>query len=356
MSLDPVLLAGFVAPPYGRFLDIGCGTGALSFLLLARDPAAHGRGRRAAGAAGRAGRAGRDAQRLGRAARDRAAATCARWRGELAAAPFDLVATNPPFRPVRGRHLSPDDERALANHEVALTLAEWLDVAARAVRPGGRVAAVFPADRALRAAARRCARATCAPAAPAPGPPARRPPGRRACSSRPRAAAARPWSSSRRSSSTPEAASASRPRCGACSARPEQRRIHAGHALSRTRRADSASGGQPRSRGRVRVGGRAGSRDRGDSRAVAPASRLGLRRVRLQLARGMPRTVRSVDVTPGTRTCVARAIVGAPQAAARLVGRASTLLVGGRGAPLGPLSGHPAGRSAAPRRNRAKPA
>ena len=44
MSLDPVLLAGFVPPPYGRFLDIGCGTGALSFLLLARDPAARGVG------------------------------------------------------------------------------------------------------------------------------------------------------------------------------------------------------------------------------------------------------------------------------------------------------------------------
>src|SRR5687767_11651392 len=43
-SLDPVLLAAFVTPPCGRFLDIGCGTGALSFLLLARDPGASGVG------------------------------------------------------------------------------------------------------------------------------------------------------------------------------------------------------------------------------------------------------------------------------------------------------------------------
>src|SRR4030095_4424475 len=43
-SLDPVLLAGFATPPFGRFLDIGCGTGALSFLLLAHDPAATGVG------------------------------------------------------------------------------------------------------------------------------------------------------------------------------------------------------------------------------------------------------------------------------------------------------------------------
>src|SRR5437764_8360012 len=43
-SLDPILLARFLAPPHGRFLDIGCGAGALSFTLLADDPAARGLG------------------------------------------------------------------------------------------------------------------------------------------------------------------------------------------------------------------------------------------------------------------------------------------------------------------------
>src|SRR6478672_6787360 len=44
MTLDPVLLAGFVAPPYGRFLDIGCGVGPISFQLLAHDPETTGVG------------------------------------------------------------------------------------------------------------------------------------------------------------------------------------------------------------------------------------------------------------------------------------------------------------------------
>lgn len=146
MSLDPVLLAGFIAPPYGRFLDIGGGTGALSFLLLARDPAARGvaveiqphlaalaaRGRDENGWTERLDVLARDVRRLGE---------------EIAAAHYDLVVTNPPFRPVREGNVSPNPERALAHHEIALALGDWLDCAARALRPGGRLAAILPASR-----------------------------------------------------------------------------------------------------------------------------------------------------------------------------------------------------------------
>jgi tRNA1Val (adenine37-N6)-methyltransferase len=147
-SLDPILLARFVAPPVGRFLDIGCGTGAVSFVLLARDPAATGvgvelqaplaalamEGRARNGWTDRLDVRGGDVRVLAR---------------ELGAARFDLVVTNPPFRPVSDGNLSPRETRALSNHELTLTLADWVEVAARAVRPGGRVAAIFPADRAL---------------------------------------------------------------------------------------------------------------------------------------------------------------------------------------------------------------
>jgi tRNA1Val (adenine37-N6)-methyltransferase len=145
-SLDPVLLAGFVRAPYGRFLDIGGGSGALSFLLLAADAAAAGVAVELDACLARLAVAGRarngwdarlaiheaDVRRLGAA---------------LPAAGFDLVVTNPPFYAVGAGQLPPDLTRARASHELALTLAEWLDVAARAVRPGGRVAAIFPAER-----------------------------------------------------------------------------------------------------------------------------------------------------------------------------------------------------------------
>ena len=111
-SLDPVLLAGFVAPPFGRFLDIGCGTGALSFLLLARDPAASGVGveiqPRLAALAER-GRA-----RNGFEARLELRQGDVRAQSGLGL--FNLIATNPPYRPLgkgvvsggqRARHRQP---------------------------------------------------------------------------------------------------------------------------------------------------------------------------------------------------------------------------------------------------------
>lgn len=145
MSLDPVLLAGFLAPPYGCFLDIGCGAGPLSFLLLARDPAATGAGveiqPRLAALAGR----GRDDN-----------GWSARWQvveGDVRTvaipdAGFDLVATNPPYRTVESSPPSPDRERALAHHEIALRLDEWIAVAVRVLRPGGRIGVILPAARA----------------------------------------------------------------------------------------------------------------------------------------------------------------------------------------------------------------
>jgi len=144
-SLDPVLLAGFLVPPFGRFLDIGCGSGALSFLLLAHDAEARGVGveiqpRLAA-------LAEQGASENAFASRFRVVAGDVRATGAFETNAFDLVATNPPFRPVGTGVLPPLSEKALARHEVALTLKEWLDVAAVALRPQGRLAAIFPFDR-----------------------------------------------------------------------------------------------------------------------------------------------------------------------------------------------------------------
>lgn len=145
-SLDPILLAGFLTPPFGRFLDIGCGTGALAFLLLARDPAASGLAVELQPQLRELAVRGRDANRW----RERLEVLEGDVRAlapPLGAARFDLIATNPPYRTVDEGPPSPEQARALAYHEITLALPEWVEIAARAVRPGGRVAAILPAAR-----------------------------------------------------------------------------------------------------------------------------------------------------------------------------------------------------------------
>lgn len=144
-SLDPVLLSGFIEPPFGTFLDIGCASGALSFLLLARDPSARGRGVEIQPRLAALAEQGR--RDNGFADRFHVVGGDVRADGVVATQAFDLVTTNPPFRPVGTGVLPPLSEKALANHEVSLALHEWLDVSARALRPEGRLATIFPFDR-----------------------------------------------------------------------------------------------------------------------------------------------------------------------------------------------------------------
>jgi tRNA1Val (adenine37-N6)-methyltransferase len=144
-SLDPVLLAGFIGAPYGHFLDIGCGTGALSFLLLARDAAATGLGVEIQPRLARLATQAAEMNQFG--GRFSVAMADVREPQVVPPGTFDLVASNPPFRPLGTGVLPPHTERSLAHHEVALTLAEWLNVARSALKPGGRLCVIYPADR-----------------------------------------------------------------------------------------------------------------------------------------------------------------------------------------------------------------
>jgi tRNA1(Val) A37 N6-methylase TrmN6 len=145
-SLDPVLLAGFIVPPFGDFLDIGCASGALSFLLLAQDANARGVGVEIQPRLAALAEQGCTAN--GFAHRFRVVTGDIRGKIAVATRVFDLVATNPPFRPVGEGVLPASSEKAMATHEVALALSEWLDAAVAALRPDGRLATIFPFDRA----------------------------------------------------------------------------------------------------------------------------------------------------------------------------------------------------------------
>lgn len=146
-SLDPVLLAGWLGPPYGHFLDIGSGTGALSFLLLARDPDARGTAveiqAHLAALSQAAAQENSFAERLEIIHQD------VRAFAEHTTHRFNYIVINPPFRPVGTGNLPTKPDRAFAHHEVSLTLRDWTKVACRTLRPDGRLAVIFPANRYL---------------------------------------------------------------------------------------------------------------------------------------------------------------------------------------------------------------
>jgi tRNA1Val (adenine37-N6)-methyltransferase len=68
-------------------------------------------------------------------------------RAALPGAAFDLVASNPPYRPLGEGSANPDAEEAIARHELRLTLGDVARQARRLLRPGGCAALIYPATR-----------------------------------------------------------------------------------------------------------------------------------------------------------------------------------------------------------------
>ncbi len=140
-SVDSVLLADFAVPLCGASaLDLGTGSGIVLLLLARLCPAlARGVGVELQPELFECARANIEANGLS----GRLAAVLGDFRGEIRGAPagsFDLVVSNPPYRPVGEGRRNPDPQKEVARHEVACTMADLFRAAARFLAPKGRVA------------------------------------------------------------------------------------------------------------------------------------------------------------------------------------------------------------------------
>lgn len=61
--------------------------------------------------------------------------------------PVDRVVSNPPFRRIPSGRINPNTQRAIARHEVALTLGGLFQVVRSVLKTGGRLAMIYCADR-----------------------------------------------------------------------------------------------------------------------------------------------------------------------------------------------------------------
>jgi len=145
-SLDAILLAHFVTVKHNtRVVDLGTGTGVIALLLASRGVT----------------------QVVGLEVSQSMAEMATRSvilnglqdqvkiiQGDLCqvkkllpAGHYDLVVSNPPYRPVGGGYISPNDKVAMAKHEVTATLQDVVNAARHLVKTRGRFAMVHLPER-----------------------------------------------------------------------------------------------------------------------------------------------------------------------------------------------------------------
>lgn len=146
-SMDPFLLCFHIRPrPGDRILDIGCGCAIMPLLLGFRYRDAHILGveiqEELAGFARSNVEDNGLENRIRILHRDIRSVDLTELDG-----PLDIIVSNPPYKKKDTGRLNPDPGRALARHEITLSLPVLYSTARRLLKPGGRITIVFPAQR-----------------------------------------------------------------------------------------------------------------------------------------------------------------------------------------------------------------
>jgi len=150
-TIDSVLLAHFVEPNKGeRILELGAGSGVISLLLAFRNPGVRVTGLELQSEL--AEMAGRSISINGLEDRVNMIPGDVRNAAELLEARSqDVVVFNPPYRKMGSGKLNPGREKALARHEIAGSVTDFLRAASYALEPGGRVCLIYPCSRMVEA-------------------------------------------------------------------------------------------------------------------------------------------------------------------------------------------------------------
>ena len=146
-SMDALLLAQWATSrSTDRILDLGCGNGAVTFLLAHWHPQLRIVGLEVQPAL--ADRARRGARLNGLQSHiEIVEGDLRQIKGLLPPAGFDMVLCNPPYRELGRGRLSPDPEIRQAKHELTATLQEAVAAIRYALAPKGRTCLIYHASR-----------------------------------------------------------------------------------------------------------------------------------------------------------------------------------------------------------------
>jgi tRNA1Val (adenine37-N6)-methyltransferase len=146
-SIDAIIVAHHADPrPGDRVVDLGSGCGIVPMILTYRHP---------------------DLQIYGIEVQDELAAISEQnisdnhlddrisilhldmnnLKTTMISGPADLVISNPPYRKTQAGRINPDQQRAVARHEIRATLKDLTQTARRILRPFGHFLTIYTADR-----------------------------------------------------------------------------------------------------------------------------------------------------------------------------------------------------------------
>lgn len=150
-TIDSVLLAGFVEPKAAdRVLELGAGSAVISLLLAychrgIRITAVEIQG-------GLADMARRSVSLNHLDDRVRILQGDLRQAsGFLESQAWDVAVFNPPYRKMGSGRVNPLEQKALARHEIAGSVADFLGAASHALKPAGRACLIYPCSRMVEA-------------------------------------------------------------------------------------------------------------------------------------------------------------------------------------------------------------
>lgn len=146
-SIDAVMLADFAGPLSSeKVLDLGTGCGIIPLVLFFRYEGISIHGVEIQPELARIA----DENICDNRMRDRVRIHCCDMKQisrELISGPADVVICNPPFHQVVSGRLNPNRQRAIARHEITITLSDIVETADRMLHDGGRFLTVFPVGR-----------------------------------------------------------------------------------------------------------------------------------------------------------------------------------------------------------------
>jgi tRNA1Val (adenine37-N6)-methyltransferase len=146
-SVEPFLLADFIEPNQGdRILDVGTGCGVIPLLLARRYADLNILGIEIQSSLFK--KAFYNVSQNGWGERiTLLEGDFLKLAGNLKAGDWDYLISNPPYRKKNSGRVNPCSEKALARHELTLTLSSLIETGIPLLRPEGRIVLAYPSSR-----------------------------------------------------------------------------------------------------------------------------------------------------------------------------------------------------------------